>query len=117
MSRELKGIAIILVVYLVGEIIAKLLSGYMPGNVIGMLLLFILLQCKVVKEEDIKGVCNFILSNMMLLFVPVTVGIMSSYDIIKGSWLATIATLVLSAIIVLVTVGRVQQYFGRKWRQ
>ncbi|MFR9649736.1 MAG: CidA/LrgA family protein [Rikenellaceae bacterium] len=117
MSKELKGIAIILIVYLIGEVIAKLLSGYMPGNVIGMLLLFFMLQSGVVKEEDIKGVCDFILSNMMLLFVPITVGIMSSYDIIKDDLFGTITTLVLSAIAVLLTVGWAQQYLGRKWRR
>ncbi len=117
MSRELKGLVIIIAIYLLGEVISRLIGGFMPGNVIGMVTLFGLLQCGVVKEEDIKGICNFILSNMMLLFVPITVGIVVSYKIILDDWIAVIATLVISTILVLIVVGHVQQYLGKRWKK
>ncbi len=117
MSRELKGIVIILVVYLVGEIISRLIGGFMPGSILGMILLFALLQGGVVAEDDIKGVCNFMLNNMMLLFVPVTVGIMISYQIISEDWLSIILSLVASTVMVIIVAGGLQQYLGRKWKK
>ncbi len=117
MSRELKGLAIIVAIYLLGEVVSRLIGRFMPGNVIGMLILFGLLQCGVVKEDDIKGICNFILSNMMLLFVPITVGIIVSYKIIMNDWISVLATLLISTILVLVVVGYVQQYLGKRWKR
>lgn len=117
MTRELKGITIILVIYLIGEVISRLIGGFMPGSVIGMLLLFGLLQCGVVKEEDIKGVCNFILNNMMMFFIPLTVGLMVSIQILRESWVGAIAAMLISTIIVMVIVGVTQQILGRRWRK
>ncbi|MFI3292087.1 MAG: CidA/LrgA family protein [Rikenellaceae bacterium] len=117
MSRELKGIAIILAVYLLGEVLSRLIGGFMPGSILGMITLFVLLQLGVVKEEDIKGVCNFMLNNMMLLFVPVTVGIMISYTLIIDNLATIILSLILSTIIVIISVGKLQKTLGRKWKR
>ncbi|MFI3301756.1 MAG: CidA/LrgA family protein [Rikenellaceae bacterium] len=117
MSRELKGIAIILGVYLVGEILSRLIGGFMPGSILGMILLFVLLQYGVVAEEDIKGVCNFMLSNMMLLFVPVTVGIMVNYTLIAEDWIAISLCVVASTAIVIIIVGLLQQTLSRLWKK
>ncbi len=117
MSRELKGIAIVLGVYLLGEVISRLIGGFMPGSIIGMITLFVLLQLGVVDEEDIKGVCNFMLSNMMLLFIPVTVGIMVSYTLIIDNWATIIISLILSTVIVIISVGKLQQTLGRRWKR
>lgn len=116
MTNELKGIAILLVIYLTGEITSRLIGGFMPGSVIGMLLLFILLQTKVVKEEWVKSVCEFVLNNMMLYFVPATAGLMVSYTIISESWLEVIVMLLISTIMVFLVVALVQQFFGKRWR-
>ncbi|MFI3248716.1 MAG: CidA/LrgA family protein [Rikenellaceae bacterium] len=117
MSKELKGITIIVIIYLLGEVLSRIIGGFIPGNVLGMLILFGLLQHGAVKEEDIKGMCNFVLSNMMLLFIPVTAGIVISYKMIAHDWIAVIATLLISTILVLIVVGYVQQYLGKKWKR
>ncbi|MFI3259895.1 MAG: CidA/LrgA family protein [Rikenellaceae bacterium] len=117
MTKELKGIAIILVVYLLGEVLSRLIGGFMPSSVVGMLLLFVLLQLGVVKEESIKSVCGFVLNNMMMLFVPLTVGLMVSYRAIGASFIGGIASLLISTVVVLVVVGFVQQILGRRWRR
>ncbi len=117
MSRELKGIAIVLSVYLFGEILSRLIGGFMPGSVLGMITLFLLLQGGIVAEEDVKGVCNFMLNNMMLLFVPVTVGIMISYSIISNDAITIILSLILSTTIVIAVVGGLQQFIGRRWKK
>lgn len=117
MSRELKGIVIVLGIYLFGDVVSRLVGGFMPGSIIGMITLFVLLQLRVVNEEDIKGVCNFMLNNMMLLFVPVIVGIMASYTLIIDSLPTILVSLILSTIIIIVSVGKIQQTLGRKWKR
>ncbi len=105
-----------LLAYLAGEVTSRLIGGLLPGSVIGMILLFALLQLGIVKEESIKGVCNFILDNMMLLFVPITVGLMVSYKLLSGSWVGAVVAISISTLIVLAVVGILQQILGR-WRQ
>lgn len=113
----MKGFCILMVTYFAGVALSRLMGGFMPGSILGMLLLFALLQLKVIDEESIKGICNFVISNMMLLFVPVTVGLMVSYRALSGGWVAAIVSLLLSTFIVMVIVGLLQQYIGRRWRR
>lgn len=117
MTQELKGIAILLAIYLAGEVLSRLIGGFMPGSVIGMLLLFVLLQTHVVKEAWVESVCNFVLKNMMLYFVPVTAGLMVSYSIIADSLIEVIVMLLISTLLVFVSVGVVQQFLGKRWRR
>lgn len=109
--------AIIILAYLLGEVVSRLIGGFMPGSVLGMLMLFGALQGGVVKEDDIRGVANFILSNMMLFFVPVSVGLMVSYKLIGESWIGVVVTLLVSTMIVMSVVGLVQQIVGRRWKK
>ena len=45
---------LILSIYFAGEIISKLLNLPVPGNIIGMILLFLLLNCLILKVEKIE---------------------------------------------------------------
>lgn len=117
MTRELKGMVMIISIYLLGQIISRLIGGFMPGNVLGMFILFGLLQYNIVKEEDIKGVCNFILKNMLVLFIPISVGIIVNYQLIANDWLSLITIVILSTILVMVVVGHLQQYLSKRWEK
>ena len=65
-------LGIILGIWAVGELISSLISNIitMPGTIIGMIILFLLLQFKIMKEETIKDVADFLLGNMAIFFVP-----------------------------------------------
>ncbi len=117
MTKELKGVAIILSIYLLGEVVSRLIGGFMPGSVIGMVTLFGLLQSGAINEEEIKSVASFVLNNMMLFFVPVTVGLMVSIQMIGSDWVGVSVTLLVATIIVIVVVGLVQQFLGRLWKR
>ncbi len=103
--------------YVAGVALSRLIGGFMPGSILGMLIMLLLLQLNVVNESDIKGICNFIISNMMVLFVPVTVGLMVSYRTLSYGWLGAIIALLLSTFIVLIVVGVLQQYLGERWKR
>ncbi|MFI3266939.1 MAG: CidA/LrgA family protein [Rikenellaceae bacterium] len=117
MTQELKGIAIILACYFSGDFASRLIGGFMPGSIMGMLILFTLLQYKVVKKEDIKSVANFVLSHMMLFFIPVTVGIIVCIHTISDHWLAVAVVLFATTTFVLLTVGFIGQLISKKWKK
>lgn len=117
MSKPFKGATIILSLYLLGDVASRLIGGFMPGSILGMLALLAMLQMGVVKEEDIRSVATFVLNNMMLFFIPVTVGLMTSIDLVSSSWMGVVAAILISTILVMAIVGIVQQIIGRKWRR
>ena len=78
----LRGLAWLLGLQSVGELLARGLSLPFPGPVVGMLLLLVALQLPAVREP--VAVCaNFLLSHLSLLFVPVGVGVMTHLGIVS----------------------------------
>ena len=71
----------------VGELIVWLTGISIPSSIIGMLLLTALLQMKVVKLEWVKGMSDFLISNLGFFFVPPGVALMLYFNIIKAELL------------------------------
>ncbi len=103
------GIIFILVFWLLGELIAWLTGEVIPGNVIGMVLLFIALQVKVVKEEKVEAVATFLMKNMALFFLPPGVGLIVAWSILRDHWLTILLAIIVSTIAVIMVVGKVYQ--------
>lgn len=100
-----------------GEFLAWGLSMPVPGSILGLLILATLLQMGVVKESSVKGISNFLISNMGFFFVPPGVALMLYFDIIAAEWLPITVATVGSTIIVLVVTGAVHQYLHRRHHQ
>ena len=77
----LRGLAWLLALQSVGELLARGLALPFPGPVIGMLLLLVALQAPSVREP-VAACANFLLSHLSLLFVPVGVGVMTHLDLL-----------------------------------
>ena len=94
----MKGLFVILACWLVGNCLSIAINGYLSGNIIGMLLLFTLLCCGVVKGETVRGAAKFLLATMALFFVPFGVGLIDSYGVImENIWAIVVATLISTA--------------------
>ena len=74
---------LILVINYIGILISTVLHFPLPGTITALLLLFLLLQFKVLKLEKIENAANFLLLNMTLFFMPPTVKIIDSYDLLE----------------------------------
>ena len=103
--KYLKQILIILLVSFVGELLNYFFSLPIPGSIYGMIILFILLYCGVLKLSDVEDVGKFLLSIMPLMFIPSAVGIMSQFDSLKNLWLEIILVTILTTIITMVVTG------------
>ena len=86
----------------------KLTHIVIPAPILGIVVLFILLQFDVIKKEWIKESCEFILRYMPLLFVPLSVGIITYLGVIEKNLIpilinvigTTTLTLLLTAMFV-----------------
>lgn len=107
----LPGIFIVLFFFALGELVGWLTGGFIPGSVIGMVLLFAALCLKIVKPDRIKPVAKFLCENMALFFVPAGVGIVNALDILSQYWEAVLVACAVSTVIVIVVVASIQQWF------
>ena len=80
-------IGILLGVWAAGELVSQFIKNIIsiPGSILGMIILFLLLQFKVISEEKIKDVADFLLGNMAFFFVPAGVSIINYFDELKST--------------------------------
>ena len=97
---------IIFMISLVGEGISSVFRLPVPGSIIGLVLLFLALQFKLLRLRHISMVGNFLLANMTILFLPPAVGIMDKFQVI-APYLLPIILIVLGAIVLNVCVTAV----------
>lgn len=88
--------------YYIGDLLSKSLSLPLPGSLIGMILLFLLLQFHMMKLDHIRTVSNFLLSHLPFFFIPAGVALISSFVKIKAIW---IPMLIICAITTFLTMG------------
>lgn len=105
LMKLLRQFAIILIICFLGEVLHKLLNIPIPGNVIGMILLLAGLLSGIIKLEAIEEVSEFLLKHLAFFFVPAGVGIIASFDIMKGNWLKILSIILISTLIVTITTG------------
>ena len=109
-------LGIILGIFAMGEIISSLFSSVIkvPGAIMGMILLFLLLQFKVIKEEKIKDVADFLLNNMAIFFVPAGVSLINSLGLIGDNILVLVLTSTIATIIVMLATGMTVEFMINK---
>ena len=100
----------ILVLYFIGELIAKTLNIPIPGNIIAMILLFLSLCTGIIKVEKVDTISNFFLDHLAFFFIPAGVGLMNSFDSIKSSAIQIVIICIVTTIIVMAVTGIVVQF-------
>jgi holin-like protein len=80
-----------------------------PGNLIGMLVLFALLASGIVKLSWFETSGSFLIKHLAFFFVPITVGLMDMGPLLAASGVGIIVTLALSAALGLSLAGWISQ--------
>lgn len=96
------------------RLIAMIPGVSIPGSIIGMLVLTVLLERKVVKPDSIAPLCRFLIKNMAFFFVPPGVALMLYFDIIAAEWIPITVATVVSIFLVIVVTGRLHQFMHRR---
>ena len=110
------GLFLILLFYLLGCLVSALLDNFIPGSVIGMILLFGALSLKWVRPGHVKKVSTFLIDHM-LFFIPVGVGLITSYTLLSRYMTAIIVASLVSTVLVIAAVGLVEQKLESKRRR
>jgi holin-like protein len=110
----IKGLFYIFAFYFIGELISKLIGGFLPGSIIGMILLFLCLYFKIVRAGDVQDAATTITKNMAIFFVPTAVGLMAYGELLSKNFWAIFTAIALSTILTIATVALVQERFEKK---
>ena len=106
---------IIIGIYFLGEIISKTVLGFIPGNILGMLILLLLLCTTVIKVEAIENVTKFLLDHLGFFFIPASVGLITATSILKGNVMKILFVSVISTFIVMgLTAVTVQALINKR---
>ncbi len=109
----IRGLAWLLTLQSIGELLSRGLALPFPGPVIGMLLLLIALRFEAVRAP--VSVCaDFLLSHLSLLFVPVGVGVMTHLGLLTQFGGRMLAVLIFSTLIGLAVTALALQRLIRK---
>lgn len=103
-------IGLIIVLSEAGNILSTQFHLPLPGNIIGMLLLFLLLVSGLLPLKVIEKGANLILKYMALFFIPAGVGLIGYWSNIQSHLIGFITVVVLSTLIVLIITGKTTDF-------
>ncbi|TLS39056.1 CidA/LrgA family protein [Pseudalkalibacillus caeni] len=95
--------------FLIGSLIQTWLGLFVPGSIIGMILLFLLLYIRIIPVKWISTGTELLLNHLPFLFIPVTVGIIQHLGLFGGHSIILIPIIMISTIIVMLVSGGISQ--------
>ena len=105
----LKQFLIILTVCLIGEILHAVIPLPIPASIYGLVLMLICLIAKIIPEEKVSAVSDFLIGIMPVMFIPSAVGLMGYWEAIKPILLAVVVITVAMNVLVFAVSGCVTQ--------
>jgi holin-like protein len=102
--HALLGLAVLSAFQLVGIGLHRL-GIPIPGGVLGLILLYLGLATGLIKLKWVEDTAAFLLRHMLLLFIPVTLGLIDLMPLLRSQAIAITASLLVSLIAVQVTTG------------
>lgn len=111
--KYVKQFLIILTISLIGEFFNLIFPFPIPGNIYGMILMFLLLMSGRIKIHHVKETSYFLLDIMPILFIPSAVGIITKMEQLQNIWWQIIIITIVTTIIVIATSGLITQIMIR----
>lgn len=107
----------ILILYVfsyIGNVIQNFFHLIIPGSIIGLILLFICLCTKIIPVQWIETGAGFVLSILVLFFIPTTVDIMNYPSLLSLHGALFVLSVLVSTIISIAITGIAGQVFEKK---
>ncbi|MCL1695647.1 MULTISPECIES: CidA/LrgA family holin-like protein [unclassified Lysinibacillus] len=112
--RIIVQIGILNIFYYMGVGIVALLHVPLPGSVIGLLLLALSLNFKIIKVEYIQDGAGFLIGVLTLFFIPATVGVIDYPELLSTTGLLIILAVIASTLICIYVTGLFSQMIEKK---
>ncbi|WP_312454251.1 CidA/LrgA family protein [Pseudescherichia sp.] len=103
--QYLRAFALIYACLYAGIAISALLPITIPGSIIGMLIMFFLLALQILPAKWVNPGCYVLIRYMALLFVPIGVGVMQYYDVLRAQFGPVVVSCAISTLVVFLVVS------------
>ncbi|WP_373963522.1 CidA/LrgA family protein [Kosakonia sacchari] len=103
--QYLRAFVLIYACLYAGIFVSSLLPIAIPGSIIGMLIMFVLLALQILPAKWVNPGCFILIRYMALLFVPIGVGVMQYYDLLRAQFGPIVVSCAVSTIIVFLVVS------------
>ncbi len=107
--KYLKQFLIILAVCFIGELLHAVIPLPIPASIYGLVLMLVCLISKIIPEEKVAQVSDFLLAIMPVMFIPSAAGLLGDWDAVKPMLLALTVITVAVNVLVFAVSGRVTQ--------
>lgn len=113
-SRISYQLLILWLIYWISSELAESTRLPIPGNVIGVVLLFGLLAGGIIKIGHIREGADFLLKHLVFFFIPATVGLMNWGGIFYNYGIELAAAVTISTLLPFWTVGYLTQLMHKR---
>ncbi len=107
--KYIKQFEIILAISLIGELLNRLIPLPIPASIYGMAILFVALCTGVIKLSAVKETGHFLVQIMPMMFIPATVGLLESWEVMQSFLTAIIVISLVSTVLVIIASGHATQ--------
>lgn len=107
--KYMKQIGIIATISFISELLHFFLPLPIPASVYGMVILFVLLCLGVIKLPQIEALADWLLSVMPIFFIAPSVGLINSFDSVRGQVIPLVAICFVSTVVVTSLTGLIAQ--------
>jgi holin-like protein len=110
----IRGLVLILLFQGAGELISHFALRFMPGPVVGLVLLLGFLAARRSVPASIGAVAGALVQHLGLLFVPAAVGVVLFLPQLRSDALAIVAALVVSVVLTIAVPALVLRWLGEE---
>ncbi|WP_163881910.1 CidA/LrgA family protein [Paenibacillus favisporus] len=121
MKHAVKGtfqVAVLMLFSYAMNQLAGLLHLPVPGSILGIIVLFLLLESGVVKLEWIEVGADWLLAELLLFFIPAAVGVMKYFSMLESDGVRILLVVIFSTVVVMassgLTAARIAKHKERK---
>ncbi|MFC6648093.1 CidA/LrgA family protein [Paenibacillus rhizoplanae] len=85
--------------------LTSLLHIPLPGSIIGMILLFLLLESGVIRLNWVEAGASWLLAELLLFFIPSAIGVMNYSKLLESFGLQVLAVVLVGTFAVMASSG------------
>ncbi|MBR5538797.1 MAG: CidA/LrgA family protein [Clostridia bacterium] len=107
--KYIKQLTIILILSFISEFLGAVIPLPIPACVYGIILLFALLETKIIPLDAIEETGRFLVTVMPIMFIPPAIRLIELWDVLKPIWLICLFIVIVTTFLVMLVSGKVTE--------
>ncbi|MGD8190452.1 CidA/LrgA family holin-like protein [Brevibacillus ginsengisoli] len=114
LAKVIGQVSIFVIIAYVMNKFVEVTHLHIPGSILGFILMFLLLQLKLIRLEWVELGANLLLAELLLFFIPSAAGIIQYTNILYDSGVRILLVVILSMVTVMAFTGLFAQALARR---